>query len=258
MTASTTSNIPLESSAKGIFSSAFSLRLAGRISERSSTVAVSVVLRRLVTFGGIGLLGIIAAIAMFVLARSGVLEQVHTQRLVTLVSIAGVLAAVSSTIAICILLWDAFLVQYAKRLSLENEMLEQGIPAEELVVAGDIGVGDHEELREFSSPEWRIEIIEQVEALTVRAEMPGIRKEDLKITIAGDRLLTFEAECEIKEKGDRENSDHSEMVYSPMYRAVNLPVEVEGDKARAELKGGIVKVVLPKVKPGKLHKVEVA
>ncbi len=92
----------------------------------------------------------------------------------------------------------------------------------------------------------------------MRAKMPGIRKEDLKITIAGDRLLTFEAECEIKEKGDRENFHRSEMAYGPMYRAVNLPVEVEGDKARAELKDGIAKVVLPRVKPGKFHKVEVA
>ncbi len=48
------------------------------------------------------------------------------------------------------------------------------------------------------------------------------------------------------------------MVYGRMFRTVRLPVEVHGDKAKAELKNGIVELHLPKVEVTTPHRVRVA
>lgn len=103
----------------------------------------------------------------------------------------------------------------------------------------------------------KVDIIDKVDALVVRAEMPGVKKEDLAVTIAGDRL-TFEARRNFEEKEEKEEFFRSEMAYGRLFRAVNLPVEVLGDKAKAELKDGVVEVYLPKVKAITPHTVKVA
>ena len=78
----------------------------------------------------------------------------------------------------------------------------------------------------------KIDVIDRDDTLVVRAEMPGIKKEDLEITIAGDRL-TFEAKRDFEEKEEKEDFFRSELAYGRLYRVVPLPVEVMGDKAKA-------------------------
>ena len=57
----------------------------------------------------------------------------------------------------------------------------------------------------------KVDVVDKDEALVVRAEVPGIKKEDLEITIAGDRLV-IEAKREYKEeeKKDEQAKDHSD------------------------------------------------
>ncbi len=103
----------------------------------------------------------------------------------------------------------------------------------------------------------KVDILDKGDALIVRAEMPGVKKEDLEVTIAGDRL-TFEAKRDFEEKEEKEEFFRSEMAYGRLFRAVNLPVDVIGDKAKAELKDGLVEVYLPKVEATTPHTVKVA
>ena len=103
----------------------------------------------------------------------------------------------------------------------------------------------------------KVDIVDKDDALVVRAEMPGVKKEDLEVTIAGDRL-TFEAKRDFEEKEEKEEFFRSEMAYGRLFRAVHLPVEVLGDKARAELKDGVVEVYLPKEEAITPHTVKVA
>jgi len=120
----------------------------------------------------------------------------------------------------------------------------------------------------FKAPRWgefgeayevwpKIDILDKNEALVVRAEMPGVKKEDLDITIAGDRL-TFEAKRDFAEEEEKEDYFRSEMAYGRLYRVIHLPVEVKGDLAKAEMKDGIIEVYLPKVEEIVPHKVKVA
>jgi HSP20 family protein len=90
----------------------------------------------------------------------------------------------------------------------------------------------------------KVDILDKEDAIVVRAELPGVRKEDLEITIAGDRL-TLEAKREYEEKEEKEEFFRSEMAYGRLYRVIPLPVEVKGDEAKAELEDGVVEVYLP-------------
>ena len=103
----------------------------------------------------------------------------------------------------------------------------------------------------------KIDIMDKDAELIVRAEMPGIRKEDLEITLSGDRLI-LEAKREFKEEEKKEDFYRHEMAYGRLYRAVRLPVEVDSDTTKAELVDGILEVHLPKVEVTTARKVEVA
>lgn len=103
----------------------------------------------------------------------------------------------------------------------------------------------------------RVDVLDKGDALLVRAELPGIKKEDLEITIKGDRL-TFEARREFKEEEKKEEFYRHEMAYGRLFRTIRLPVEVEYDAAKAELVNGVLEVYLPKVEIMQAHKVEVA
>jgi HSP20 family protein len=103
----------------------------------------------------------------------------------------------------------------------------------------------------------RVDVLDKDDVLIVRAEVPGVKKEDLEITIAGDRLV-FEARREFEEEEKKEEFVRHEMAYGRLYRAVMLPAEVEGDKATAVLKEGVLEISLPKVEATTPIKVKVA
>jgi len=103
----------------------------------------------------------------------------------------------------------------------------------------------------------KVDVLDKKDAIVVRAEIPGIKKEDLDITIAGDRL-TLEAKREYEEKEEKEEYFRTEMAYGRLYRVIPLPVEVRGDEAKAEVKDGVVEIYLPKVEEVTPHTVKVA
>lgn len=103
----------------------------------------------------------------------------------------------------------------------------------------------------------RVDILDKDDSLVVRAEMPGVKKEDLEITIAGNRL-TFEAKRDFEKEEKKEEFYRHEMAYGRLFRIVDLPVEVMGDDVKAKMKDGIVEVYLPKVEAITPHKVKVA
>ncbi len=70
--------------------------------------------------------------------------------------------------------------------------------------------------------------------------------------------MTFEARREVEEKEDKDDFFRHEMAYGRMFRTLRLPVEVHSDKAKAELKDGIVEVMLPKVEVTTPHTIKVA
>ena len=104
---------------------------------------------------------------------------------------------------------------------------------------------------------FRVDILDYDKELIVRAELPGVEKDDIEVTIAGDRL-TIEAEREFEEEETKESFYRHELGYGELRRTIALPVEIDAQHIEAELKDGILKVVLPKVQAAERHTVKVA
>lgn len=102
----------------------------------------------------------------------------------------------------------------------------------------------------------RVDVLEKGKKIVVRAEVPGVKKEDVEVT-ATDRSLTIRASSREERKEESGNYIQREIVSGSYVRTIPLPAEVDGSKAKARIKNGILHVVLPKVGKAGQKKVEV-
>ena len=92
----------------------------------------------------------------------------------------------------------------------------------------------------------KIEVTEQKDGYTVHAELPGVKKEDIKIEIDGDQVsLSAETRAE-KEAKEGERVIHSERYYGRMARSFRLGAEIDQSRANAKYENGILELTLPK------------
>ena len=103
----------------------------------------------------------------------------------------------------------------------------------------------------------RFDMIDRDRDLAIRVELPGVKKEDVHLHIAGE-YLTIEADRIFKDEEDTENFFRSELRTGKLMRSILLPVEVEADKVMATLKEGILEITLPKVRAVERHEIKVA
>lgn len=90
-----------------------------------------------------------------------------------------------------------------------------------------------------------IDVKETDEAITVDAEMPGLKQEEIRVTLE-EGVLTISAERK-EEKSEKTKSVHrSERYYGRMERRLALPSSVEEGKIEANYKDGVLHVILPK------------
>ncbi|MBN1431060.1 MAG: Hsp20/alpha crystallin family protein [Anaerolineae bacterium] len=96
-----------------------------------------------------------------------------------------------------------------------------------------------------------LDMYETNDAVVVKAAIPGIKSEDINITISGE-LLTIQGETRQEEETKESTYYIREQQYGTFSRTLNLPTAVVADKAEAEFENGILKLTLPKaeeVKP---------
>ena len=95
-------------------------------------------------------------------------------------------------------------------------------------------------------PEIRIDLTEGDKSYTVRAEIPGAKKEDVKVQVEGNRVsISAEVRREKEEKkGDKVIC--SECYRGSSYRSFTLDSEVDEDKAEAKYDNGVLVLTLPK------------
>lgn len=90
-----------------------------------------------------------------------------------------------------------------------------------------------------------VDVIDGENEVVVKAEIPGVDKDDLKLEL-GDGYLTISGERREEKEDRREGYFHRELTYGSFSRTVALPAEVVADKAEAEYKNGVLRVTLPK------------
>ena len=101
-------------------------------------------------------------------------------------------------------------------------------------------------------PRIRVDVAETEQAYTLKAEIPGVNKEDIKVAVEGNQVtLTAEVRQEKDEK--TENTLRSERYFGMQTRSFSLPQDVDDANAQATYKDGILELTLPK-KPGTTRK----
>ena len=95
-------------------------------------------------------------------------------------------------------------------------------------------------------PRAKVDVAEKNGAYLVSAELPGVKKEDIHVSIDGAQV-TLEAEVKReKEASKDERVLHSERVYGKVTRSFTLPQEVDETKAEAKFRDGVLELTLPK------------
>lgn len=106
--------------------------------------------------------------------------------------------------------------------------------------------------------EWspRIDVVEREGQFIVRADLPGMNKDDVKVDV-GDGMLTIQGERKHEKKEEREGYAYSECSYGSFYRAIPLPEGADVSKASAEFKKGVLEITLPAPAAPKTKRLEV-
>lgn len=96
----------------------------------------------------------------------------------------------------------------------------------------------------------RLDVSENDKEIEITADLPGLEKQDIDVSIEDD-LLTIKGERK-QEKEEKGKQYHSiERRFGAFYRSLRLPAEVKTDKINASFKDGVLKVKIPKVKSSK-------
>ena len=114
-------------------------------------------------------------------------------------------------------------------------------------------------LREFEALDLgvpAIDLIDREGDLLLRAELPGVKKEDIDLTLTNDSLAIM-VERAAKEEKKEDRFYRAELSHESMARTIYFPVEVDSDKAKAHLEDGILEIVVPKLMKVKRHTVKV-
>ena len=94
--------------------------------------------------------------------------------------------------------------------------------------------------------EWRpvVEVKEKDGKLCILAEIPGVRKEDLKVNIT-DRVVTLEGERRREREDKREGYYHCERNYGRFLRSIPLPEGARTEQANAQFREGVLEINVP-------------
>ena len=96
------------------------------------------------------------------------------------------------------------------------------------------------------APRMKVDVAEKNGAYAITAELPGVKKEDIQVTIDGAQVtLAAEVKREREVQQD-ERVLHTERSYGKVTRSFSLPQEVDDGKAEAKFRDGVLELTLPK------------
>ncbi|NRR34175.1 Hsp20/alpha crystallin family protein [Oxalobacteraceae bacterium] len=114
---------------------------------------------------------------------------------------------------------------------------------------------DMEDLfRDFSAAPWRggetaprmrMDVTEDEQNYIVKAEIPGVNKEDIKVAINGNQV-SLSAEIKEEKNANAAGTLRAERYYGQLHRSFTLPHEVDDDQAEAHYEDGVLQLTLPK------------
>jgi HSP20 family protein len=107
---------------------------------------------------------------------------------------------------------------------------------------GEMASGGGEQRRHLS-----LDVVERDDAYVVRADVPGLKPDEVKIEVEVE-VLTISADHEESEEEKKDNYVRRERRYGAFSRSLNLPKGVTADQIEATSKDGVVEISIPKPK----------
>ncbi len=110
----------------------------------------------------------------------------------------------------------------------------------------------------FSDQTWTpvIDIEEDKDQFTVSAELPGMKKDDIDISI-DDNIIIISGERASKKEEKEKTYHRIERAYGKFYRAISLPRDIDESKIKASFNDGILVVCLPKSEKSIKRQIEI-
>jgi len=102
-----------------------------------------------------------------------------------------------------------------------------------------------------------MDLVETADDFIVKADLPGVRKEDLELSVTGT-LLSIRGDKKAEVEGDKRKIFRKETWGGSFGRTIDLPTAVDADRVRAELKNGVLTVTIPKREEAKAKLVTVS
>jgi HSP20 family protein len=90
----------------------------------------------------------------------------------------------------------------------------------------------------------QVEVFHRNNELVIRADLPGLTKDDVKVDINDDNLI-IQGERKREHEEEREGVFRSERSYGSFYRAIPLPEGAMADQAKATFKNGVIEISMP-------------
>ncbi|HHP50524.1 MAG TPA: Hsp20/alpha crystallin family protein [Moorella mulderi] len=101
-----------------------------------------------------------------------------------------------------------------------------------------------------------IEMVEEKDKYVVKADLPGMKKEDIEVSVT-QNMFTIKGERKIEEQRKDKGYYYCERRYGSFVRSIALPGSVEVDKIKATYKDGVLTVELPKAEEEKGRKIDI-
>jgi HSP20 family protein len=101
-----------------------------------------------------------------------------------------------------------------------------------------------------------IDIYHTPNEVVVKASLPGVKPEDVDITISGD-TLSIKGETKTEEEVEREDYLYQERRYGSFSRVITLPGSLQTDKAEATFENGVLTLTIPKLEEVKPKSIKV-
>jgi HSP20 family protein len=141
--------------------------------------------------------------------------------------------------------WDPFSWLSDFRSELDNVFVKSLVPRR--AAAGEAWQGN-----------WlpAVDVMEDKEKITVKADLPGLKKDEIDISLNGD-ILTITGEKKSEEEIKEKNYYRAERYYGTFRRSIVLPASVQEGKIKASYKEGVLQVELPRKKETRGKKIRI-
>ena len=110
-------------------------------------------------------------------------------------------------------------------------------------------------MHEFDEYMPAVDVIDRDDEVLVRAQLPGVDKDEVEVTVS-DEYLTIKGE-RTEKKEEKGEFYRSEIRHGSFFRTIHLPGAVDGDKTKAKYEAGVLEIIMPKIEKARKRSIRI-